>query len=406
MRVLFATVSLALLMSVCGSAAAQERGIAFSVAWSPDGEMIAVGSKTGIWFFDTDFNEIGYLDLRINDQKWTWPISLRWNPDGDLLAVGFPVVGDDGGDIQIIEVSKREVITRINVGDWGERLWSEVVWHPTRNLIAAGGYSRKAFIWDALTGEAIFEFEESAGKAGWTWNSTLWVCWLAESVLVIVTQWETYVVDVEEGLTLHALQPESPLGGTSCYYMKRMIERCGESAYIESCDTTRPGTIWQALSEVFRDAPASWGPYDVHDLEYSPDGRTLATIAEGCLIRLTDVRTGQLLAEISGGIIVTQDGMVNPFRDSLAWRPDSSQFAAVGQFGGISVWDAVSYELIRRFEGFELSYEETSSVYLKNLEGDALEWFNALKARCVDGLKSGRVRIIPLTEANVSPHKK
>ena len=387
-------------------ASAQDRGIAFSVAWSPDGEKIAVGSKTGIWFYDTDFNDIGYLDLRINDQKWIWPISLRWNADGDLLAVGYPVVGDDGGDIQIIDVGKREVITRINVGDWGERLWSEVVWHPTENLIAAGGYSRKAFIWDALTGEAIFEFEESAGKVGWTWNSTLWVCWLTESVLVIVTQWETYVVNVEQSITLYSLDPQSPLGGTSCNYMTRMIERCGESAYIESCDTARPSTIRQALTDVFRDAPQSWGPYDVHDLEYSPDGRTLAIIAEGCLIHLTDISSGQLLAEIAGGIIVTQEGMVNPFRDSLAWHPDSSRFAAVDQFGGISVWDAQSYELIRRYEGFEVSYEETSSVFLKKLEGDALEWFSALKARCIQGLKSGRARIVALTGADVSPHKK
>ena len=122
MRKLFIPVALALLMSVCGSAAAQERGIAFSVAWSPDAETIAVGSSTGIWFFDTSFAELGYVDVGIDDEQWNWPISLRWNADGNLLAVGYPVVGDDGGDIKIVDVGKREVITRINVGDWGERL--------------------------------------------------------------------------------------------------------------------------------------------------------------------------------------------------------------------------------------------------------------------------------------------
>lgn len=406
MRVLFVIVNLALLMSVCEIASAQERGIAFSIEWSPDGEKIAVGSTTGIWFFDTEFNDIGYLDLRVNDQKWTWPISLRWNAAGNLLAVGFPMIGDDSGDIQIIDVGKREVITRIYARDWEERLWSEVVWHPTENLVAAGGFWRRAFVWDALTGEVIFEFEESAGKVGWTWNSTLLVCWLEENVLVIVTQWETYIIDVEQGKTLHALDPQSPLGGASCNFMKRMIERCGETAFVESCATTKQNTIRQALSDVFRDAPDPWGPFNVEDSKYSPDGRTMARIAEGCLIHLTDIHSGQLLAEIAGGIILTQDGDFRAFRDSLAWHPDSSRFAAVGQFGGISIWDAWSYELIRRFEGFELSYVETSAVILERLEGDALEWFNALKARCIEGLKSGRARIIPLTGADVSPHKK
>ena len=40
---------------------AEDRGVATAIAWSPDGGTIAVASTSGLWLFDTDFNEIGYV---------------------------------------------------------------------------------------------------------------------------------------------------------------------------------------------------------------------------------------------------------------------------------------------------------------------------------------------------------
>ena len=52
MRILLA---LAVSLALSGIVSAQERGWATAIAWSPDGETIAVGSSTGVWFFDADF---------------------------------------------------------------------------------------------------------------------------------------------------------------------------------------------------------------------------------------------------------------------------------------------------------------------------------------------------------------
>ena len=394
MRSLLLLVYANLLMLLCGVVSAQERGIAFSVAWSPDGEKIAVGSSTGIWFFDTSFNDLGYVDLSLADEKWNWPLSVEWNAASDLLAVSYPVLGADGGDIQVIDFNDLRVITRIHTEDWTQWLWSEVSWHASDDIFAAGTWQGKTFVWDALTGKALFEFEESDEQTALPSNSTSTVCWLTQSEIVIVTEREIYVVDTEASVTLKSFDTGLIMPDIGCHAAFRMVRSCGDAIDIASCDWTNGyGEFYVAQREVFRGAPEAWAPLYVAATSYSPDGRTILRTGEGCLLHVIDSDSGQLLADLAGGIMVDQEGHLRTFRDSLAWRPDGSRFAAVGQFGGISIWDAETYELRQRFEGFEVSYEQTTPVYLGKLAGDELSWFNALKSKCLDDLKQGRNKI-------------
>ena len=71
-------------------ASAQDRGLATRIAWSPDAETIAIGSSKGLWFFDTDFNDVGSVDIGLTEWWHTGPLSLEWSAAGDLLAVGYP----------------------------------------------------------------------------------------------------------------------------------------------------------------------------------------------------------------------------------------------------------------------------------------------------------------------------
>ena len=48
---------------VCSVTSAQDRGFASAVEWSPDGETIAIASDKGVWFFDTEFNELGVVEF-------------------------------------------------------------------------------------------------------------------------------------------------------------------------------------------------------------------------------------------------------------------------------------------------------------------------------------------------------
>lgn len=382
---------------VSAIASAQDRGFATSIAWSPDGETIAIGSSTGgVWFFDTDFNEVAYVEVepkfgpKFGGGRWTSPTSLAWNSAGNLLAVAFPVTGYGGNDIQIVDYDKLEVITSITVGMWKQQLWSQVVWHPRDDVIAAGGFWGKTLVWDAQTGEALFEFEESHEQISFPWNTTEAVCWISENVIAIATEFEIYVVDVDLNETLRSFDFGFPkVDRAWCLGDRRIFINRGE---LIDLDTGKLFDIYDQNRELIRITlfPHSLelGPSpNIVAVEFSPDGSKILTISEGCVIDVFDADNGRFLAQLPGGIYLLV-GVEFAFLDSLSWHPDGSRFAAVGQFGGISVWDAETYELVRRYEGFEISYPATSALLLDSLDEEELELIDSLKKRCIEALSA------------------
>lgn len=366
---------------------AQDRGIATAIEWSPDGETIAIGSSTGVWLFDTDFNDVGFVDVGLTEW-WHWPKSLEWNAAGTLLAVGYPKDRYPGvSEIQIIDVDKLEVITEINLGHLDEWLWTEVAWHPLDNRIAAGGYWGKSFIWDALSGAPVFQFEQSDEPPKSPPNTTIAVCWFTESVIAILTKLETFVVDVELNKTLHSFEIYLWLP-PDCHKDYKILTHRGNlvdaetGAYVDAYEDIPLGPA----DIVIPFARDNWEPTQY--FEFSPDGSKILRAGQGCRLRVYDGHNGKFLAKFPGGIFLVQDFGATIFRDSLAWHPDGSRFAAVGQFGGIRVWDAETRKLLRRYDGFEISYPALFGSLQGELDEEELKLIDSLKERCIEELYS------------------
>ena len=370
-------------ISLCGIAAAQDRGWATSIAWSPDGETIAIGSSAGIWFFDNEFNELGHVPVKLNNLK-PWyegdsPRSLDWHAAGELLVVGFPM--SMSGPPQIIDVSKREVINEIDP-PWP---WSHMLWHPEDNRIIAGLYGGETYIWDALTGEKLFYFEESDVR-GDDRNDpyrlirlTTGVCWITESIIGIVTEHGVYVVDVE----INRLLQWFDIGWNHTADCNSDYKAITANGWLIDLKTGAHTRIFKRVANDFL-LEANISPLTYLDAARSPDGSQIASITEGCHINVYDGHNGALLAEMLGGIYLSR--VAFPFfQDSIAWHPDSSRFAVVGQFGNISVWDAETYELLRRFDGFESSYTATHGMLFENLSEEERNLIDAGRMQCEFG---------------------
>ncbi len=368
-------------------ASAQDRGIATAIDWSPDGETIAIGSSTGVWLFDTDFNDLGFVDVGLTEW-WHWPKSLEWNAAGTLLAVGYPKDRYPGAsEIQIIDVDKLEIITEINLGYLKEWLWTEVAWHPTDNRIAAGGYWGKSFIWDALTGSAVFQFEQSDEPASGIPNTAIAVCWFTESVIAFLTKLETFVVDVDLSKTLYSFEFYLWLP-PDCHRDYKIVNHRGHlidaktGAHIDAYE----GIPFDPSDIVIPLETNAWEPTQY--FEFSPDGSRIVRATQGCWLHLYDGDNGKFLAKFPGGIFLVEDFGAIMFRDSLAWRPDGSRFAAVGQFGGIRVWDAETHKLLRRYDGFEISYPAVAYSVLGELNEEELKLIDSLKEKCIEAIDS------------------
>ena len=240
-------------------------------------------------------------------------------------------------------------------------LWTQVVWHPEDNLLAAGSWSGEAHIWDARTGEALFSNSRkvmskppSPGTRHWPFAG------LRKSVIAVVTQFETYVVDVELNKILQSFDIQSSLlFPLACNRHFKAFAGSHGIIDLESGDFV-PIAWHNEINDPHR---ACFPMINVsssiseQDAEFSPEGNKLLIIGEGCLLHLHDSNDGRSFASVRAGIYFVQEPYT-PFLDSLAWHPDGSRFAAVGQFGGIRIWDAETYELLQRHDGFEAGYGE------------------------------------------------
>ena len=174
----------------CGIGYVQDRGWATAIAWSPDGEIIAVGASSGVWLFDTEFNELGYVPTP--EMKGFSPTTMDWNASGDLIAIAI-ARAPNGIDapVLVVDVNRLEVISLIDQGN----LTTVLRWHPQENLILAG-MERSIYIWDALKGSEVQILSENVSSGRGFVNYATSVCWLNGSTIAVVGSYDIYIVDV------------------------------------------------------------------------------------------------------------------------------------------------------------------------------------------------------------------
>lgn len=106
------------------------RGTAYTLAWRPDGKVLAVGSATGVWFFDEDFQELGRLadDIPVHN--------LEWSPDGNRLITFYDDYKQEGCDFLVWIVSNDVEDNSVDIRlDYCPR---SVDWSSDGKLIAIG----------------------------------------------------------------------------------------------------------------------------------------------------------------------------------------------------------------------------------------------------------------------------
>ena len=125
----------------------------YSVAFSPDGQFLAVGSangEVGVWQV-ARWKQIMTLSGHLG---WVW--SVTFSPDGARLASG----GDDG-TVELWEVSSGQCLTTLQ----GHTDWiRSVAFSPDGARLASGSQDGTVKLWEVSTGQCLTTLQSYTGR--------------------------------------------------------------------------------------------------------------------------------------------------------------------------------------------------------------------------------------------------
>ena len=317
-----------------------EKNLALSspltLSWSPDGKKIAVGEKQGGQIFTADFQNAVALELAGDDQyirsiAWSpdgrllagavddniylWNAntvkqaalltgltsviaSVAWKPDGSAIAAGATGLGKGDND-QVIRIWRTDNYQVLKVlKDQGFEQIMTVSWSPDENRIVDNGPPAGVRIWDANTDQILFYLRKDSGVHCAAW---------------------------------------SPVGD--------FIATAGAGGPKELAPRFWDLQLWDArtgkLVSTFGDNLA-----DFMTVKWNPKGTQLATADDDGTITIWDAATKLAVAQFPNNDF---DFGTNILVDFLTWSPDGQKVAVVTGDSHLRIWDVFSKKLVTDF---------------------------------------------------------
>ncbi|GAB4376184.1 MAG: NB-ARC domain-containing protein [Elainellaceae cyanobacterium] len=293
-------------------------GRVWAVAWSPDGQILASGSEDqkGVRLWDVETGScLGTLQEDSNDAFK----SVSWHPDGHILASC-----GNGNKIWLWDVRHKECLRILQ----GHSNWVvSVAWSPDGQILASGSQDQTIRLWDAHTGECL--------KTLLGHNNIVWsVAWSPDGKLLAsasedqtIRLWET-----RTGQCLKTLQG---------YCSVLSVVWSPDGFILASGNSDQSVRIWdihtgQCLKILQGHTNPIWA------VDWSPDGQTLAS---GCdqTVRLWDVKQGTCLKTLQG---------YSNSVFAVVWSPDGQVLASSSGDRQVRLWDIRQGRCVKSLAGY------------------------------------------------------
>ncbi len=383
-------------------------GNVISMAFSPNGELLAIGDTNGeirLWQV-SDFRQILILE---GHESWVWSISFSPNgqtlassskdntaklwdiptgqclrtlydhavqsvsisPDGQILASGH-----DDGPVKLWDVHTGECIKTLS--GHNRRVWS-VCFNPDGRSLASGSLDGTARLWDVHTGQCA---QTLVGHTGWVWSvnfspngNTL----ASSSDDRTVRLWDTSTgrcVKILQGHHNSVKSVEfSPDGQTLASGSDDQIVR------LWSAHTGRCLKILQGHK------------YGVWSVSFNPDGQTLASKGDSSEVKFWDVHTGQCLKVLQGYL-----GWVW----SIKFNPDGQTLASGSHDCAVRLWDVHTGRCIHELIGHaswvrSVSFSSDGRTLASSSDDQTIRLWDVRTGQCLKALHTNNSRALSVS---------
>ena len=289
-----------------------------SLAFSPDGQTLASGSKDKtIKFWDVASGQL--LGTMAGHRRSV--IRLAWSPDGRFLAsVGGLIVEPNGlGEVKLWDpIQRKEVVTLTNQNS----PVCSVAFSSDSQKLATGDGTGAVALWDVITQRQITTlFAHSNQVRGLAFSPD--GKWLASGGDDnSVKLWR--MPALQESALFHGSPGNTDLSGYRIWCLA--FSRDSQTLAVGNDDGTV--TLWSVLSKnLVGTLKGTTGR--VWSIAFSPDGKTLVTSSEDSAITLWQLATGQEMLVLKGHA---------GFVESVACSPDGSVLASAGSDKTVLLW--------------------------------------------------------------------
>ncbi len=287
------------------------------IAFSPDGNHLAVAGDFGILFYDTRI-----VDKPIKIEENTGIVrSVAFSPDGKVMASALL----NDGTIRILDTNTGELIRTINARTRKENkkllIWG-ILFSPDGNTIISRHYGQMEnaiHLWDIDTGKLLHTLSGHTGRI-----SDMAFC--PESKIIATGSFDESIRlwDADTGKLLHILSGPTYFGNSVAFSPDGRIIVSGRGSL------GRTLRLWDVKTGYLLHSLTNEAIHSINSVAYSPDGRTIASY-DGFVIILWDVKTGKILRKFRERYGVTSVIKV-------VFSPDSTTIASLG-YNEVNLWN-------------------------------------------------------------------
>jgi WD40 repeat protein len=309
-----------------------------SLAWSPDGRLLAWIVNAGASDQHGSMTRIEIWDVADGSQVCSFPVKSRmvssaglplaWSPDGRRLAalevdshrraeavLDHPDGARNGEVVDFgVIVQNWDVTTRTELLTFSRKtsqyLFEALAWSRDGKRLASAAKEGNIMVWEAATGKEIFTLPEDPNGAE---HSAACVVWSPDGQQLASTcPAGTRFCDATTGREIRTLKG----------YRIQSWSPDGRRLYALSVD----GSARIVDTKTLQELPCPKVGNTAHPVTWSPDGRQLAAPTANTTTTVWDAVTGKVSLVLRGRAA-----------GACVWNPDSRRLASAG--GGITVWD-------------------------------------------------------------------